>query len=452
MARTKKTARFTGAPRKNIVIKPPQTFPIVAEPSSTPSRVEPTIICRGDHTICISKDGSVYSFGYNRDGAMGHELNRRDYKGILPKKIPSLTNIMAIACGRDFTMCLDMNGTLFTFGVNDEGQLGIGKDKATFPSTHEPQKVDICPIRQISCGRDFAMCLSEDNEVYSFGEGELGHGDLTHCLSPKKIENLKDVEFVDTRGESTFAKTFNNEIFCWGSNGAGQLGLGNTESQSVPFNCTSTWPDNVVDIKCGFFHTLALTSDSLVYSCGSNEIGQIGRDCDDDEMEQYLSDDGVYYLPDEEYSFTMKKIDELSSITRIECGIQFSICIDSKGSLFVFGSNENGSLGLDDDDTRRKPVQSRYISGIIDISSPANHTIARTSTNMIEGWGENESCQLGVETELESYHFSPIQVLLGSEDIWGSNMIKPKAKSARSILPRIKEKDNSPPKKKQKIK
>merc|ERR1712232_257903 len=157
-----------------------------------------------------------------------------------------------------------------------------------------------------SCGYHFTMCLSENGEVYSFGNneyGQLGLGNNENYYSPQLISSLKDVEFIECGGYHIFCKTLNNEIFCWGYNCDGQLGLGNIieQYQNTPILCSSLSNEDFVDIKCGLYHTLVLKLNGDVLSCSANHSGQLGRKSDGN------------------YSTSFQKIEDLSEITRIEC-------------------------------------------------------------------------------------------------------------------------------------
>ena len=123
----------------------------------------------------------------------------------------------------------------------------------------------------------------------------------------------------------------------------------------------------------------------------------------------------------------------LPEITRIECGYNHSICIDINNDLYVFGSNSSRQLGLGDDDNRNKPTKHPSLLNIIDISSRGYHTFVKTTNNEIYAFGNNKYSQLGIKTEDEN-QFTPIRVFEDNEDIWCSNIGKPKAKSARSVV------------------
>ena len=381
------------------------------------------------HTLCISAEGELYSFGANDYGALGRE-QEDDEESISPGVIPSLKNITAVA-GSEHTICLDNEGNVFSFGRNSSGELGLGIDeKCVF----HPQKIDLPPIKQISCGEDFTMCVSITGDLYSFGNnssGQLGVGNTKSCNTPQKIDSLKDIDFVECGLEFTICKTLDNSFYGWGDNRTGQLGISKDECFDSP-NKIEGWPSDCVDIKCGFRYTVVLTSSQEVFSCGYNGEGQIGRPVD-----------GYF-------SSTLQKIETLSGITRIECGYNHSLCMDNNDDLFVFGSNEYGQLGLSNSiQQENTPIKHPSLSNIIDISSKGNSSFVKTVNNEIYAFGNNEFAQLGFYGDF--YIYSPIRVLEDNEDIWYSRTSKSKAKSARSILPRpSNEEDNSPPKKKPK--
>jgi len=72
--------------------------------------------------VALSEDGNVYSWGYGKNGALGH---KETIDVTQPKRIEGLSNIIKIECGCDFTMALDKDGKLWAFGSNNYGQLGL---------------------------------------------------------------------------------------------------------------------------------------------------------------------------------------------------------------------------------------------------------------------------------------------------------------------------------------
>ena len=387
------------------------------------NRVLSTLVCsnfqdRDQITISISSEREVLSFGKAPLGGHGHpEVNI-----FPPKVIPTLKDIVSIACGEEHSLFLDSSGNVYTAGCNGNGQLGFvkKKKKLSFAKSHQPRytheihKVDIPTIKQISCGSKFNICVSEDGCVYSFGDnnaGQLGLDNVNTQFFPKKIESLNDVDFVECGSSFVICKTLNNEIFCWGNNFFGQFGNGTKTNKPSPLK-TVGWPDDVVDIKCGANHTLVLTLNQEVYSCGSNIDGQLGREIDDKSPAHVL-----------------RKIESLAEVSRIECGNKHSMCIDTYHNLYIFGGNSFGQLGLGDTENRKDSIKHPSLLNVIDISKGGFSTFVKTSENEIYAFGKNTCTQLGLQTEEEN-QLTPIRVFLDNENIWYSNNIL-KSKSAR---------------------
>ena len=372
------------------------------------SRVLSTIVCvdgyQKGYTLCISDIGDVYSFGSLVEDDEGDNCLRL---------FPSVSNIQAISCGNNHTMFLDNVGNLFAFGNNEYGQLGI---VGVVDCLH-PQKIELPSIQQVSCGGNFTICLSDDGCLYSFGTnyyGQLGIGNNEKSYSsPQIIKSLENIDFVECGGDHVFCKTLNNDIYSWGNNRMGQLGIENTEDQNLPYKCEN-WPDNIVDIKCGAVHTLVLTENQEVYSCGFNYNGELGL---------------VLF---QDYSSSLKHIERISEIIRIECGEEYSMCIDIYNNVYIFGGNFQGQLGFGDYYRRRKPVKHPSLNDVIDVSKGGSHTFIKTSTNRVYAFGSNYYSQLGVKTE-DKNEINPIQVFHENENIWYSNLQRGlRAKSARN--------------------
>ena len=388
-------------------------------------RSTPTLVSGLYATFSISDDGNLYNMGYRFI---------QDHKEIVvcpPKVIPSLKNIISVATGESHVACVDIEGNVYTLGSNLWGQLGVERNYRVYGNILLPQRVALPPCKQVSCGHLFTICLTKDGLVYSFGynvSGALGTGITeTFCNTPQKLNPLKDVDFIECGAEYTFCMTTNNEIYSWGRNDDGQLGLSHREYADTPNICLDLTNKSIVDIKCGHNHTLVLDSNQLVFSCGYK-----------------------YYDADADYSPVFQQIEGLSDIIRIETGSSHFMCVDKNNDLYIFGNNEHGQLGLGDTKDRGIPVKHPSLSNIIDISRGVHLTFVKTSNNEIYGFGDNSNSQLGIETKDEK-QITPLRVFEDNEDIWCSNIKKPKAKSARSVLPRpSNEEDNSQPKKKQK--
>ena len=330
-----------------------------------------TIACAGNEidyfqcSLFISEEGDVYSKGCGINNSHGHPQHI-----LIPKVIDGLKQIISVV-SKDYTMFLDSNGTVYTLGKEIFGDFD-----SNLPSW-EPYKLDLPPIKQIACCKESGFCVSEIGEVFSFGNnenGQLGHGNYdVHPLNyPKKIESLENIDFIECGSQFVICKNFDNSIFSWGRNDSGQLGT--TTQEYSPTKC-ETWNidiSEIIDITCGYNHTLVLMSNKYVYSCGYNFSGQVGRLVDNTSLE---------------------RIDELSDVVKIECGDNHSLCINSNGNLYVFGDNHCGQLGLGDTENRKTPIKHPSLSNIIDISRGGSNTFVKTSNNEIYAFGFCERVQ-----------------------------------------------------------
>lgn len=125
-------------------------------------------ICGASHTICLSSDGMVYSFGENGGGQCGFPEERNIFKASL---IPNLPKIITIGTGRNHSLCVDENGNLWTFGYNTSGQLGFF---AIYCHT-SPRKVCDLNVTSVSHGfGNHTVVKDEYDSIWVFGSNKLG--------------------------------------------------------------------------------------------------------------------------------------------------------------------------------------------------------------------------------------------------------------------------------------
>ena len=159
--------------------------------------------CSGEyHTITLSNDGTLHSFGYNFHGELGLGHNK-DVS--LPTPIPNLPKISQISCGRFFTVCVDCEGFMWSFGDNNFGQLGRTGNKTEFKV---PQKIeDIPPVLSVSCGFAHTLIITNDDNLWSCGYN--GYGQL--CLGNKE-DKMKPQKTLFSH-ISKISAGFNHSLF-----------------------------------------------------------------------------------------------------------------------------------------------------------------------------------------------------------------------------------------------
>uniref|UniRef100_A0A667H7F8 Regulator of chromosome condensation 2 n=1 Tax=Lynx canadensis TaxID=61383 RepID=A0A667H7F8_LYNCA len=240
---------------------------IITEPEHTKERVKlEGSKCKGQLLIfgatnwdLIGRKEVPKQQGRNEKGQLGHGDTKRVEA---PKLIEGLSHevIVSAACGRNHTLALTETGSVFAFGENKMGQLGLGNQTDAVPS---PAQImyNGQPITKMACGAEFSMIMDCKGNLYSFGcpeYGQLGHNsDGKFIARAQRIEY--DCELVPRRVAIFIEKTKDGQIL------------------PVP---------NVVvrDVACGANHTLVLDSQKRVFSWGFGGYGRLGHAEQKDEM------------------------------------------------------------------------------------------------------------------------------------------------------------------------
>uniref|UniRef100_A0A8B9JSP5 Si:ch73-190m4.1 n=1 Tax=Astyanax mexicanus TaxID=7994 RepID=A0A8B9JSP5_ASTMX len=186
--------------------------------------------------------------------------------------ILSGTKVIQVACGNQHCMALTHDGQLFTWGENSSGQLGLGSGKSNSPQPLRSLRG--IPLAQISAGGDHSFALSLSGTVFGWGRnnaGQLGLGNAENRSTPACVNhlNLKKTVFISCGEDHTATLSKGGTVFTFGSGRFGQLGHNSFRDELRPRVVAALWGSKVSQITCGRNHTLALVSSSnTVYSFG----------------------------------------------------------------------------------------------------------------------------------------------------------------------------------------
>uniref|UniRef100_A0A3B5LU44 HECT and RLD domain containing E3 ubiquitin protein ligase 3 n=1 Tax=Xiphophorus couchianus TaxID=32473 RepID=A0A3B5LU44_9TELE len=239
------------------------------------------VVCGGQHTLFLLHDGSVYTCGSNSCGQLGHN---RD--GTSPELVGALDTqkITMVSCGRAHSMAISEQGQVFAWGAGEGGQLGLGTVEAAVRIPRLVKRLCDHSISQVMCGNQHCIALSRDGQLFTWGQntsGQLGLGKGEPSkLTPHPLKSLAGIPLaqITAGGDHSFALSLSGAVFGWGKNRAGQLGLNDKQDRAVPCHIKFLRSQKVVYISCGDeHHTLALVpSSSMVYAFGCNSHGQLG--------------------------------------------------------------------------------------------------------------------------------------------------------------------------------
>ncbi|EPB88986.1 hypothetical protein HMPREF1544_04247 [Mucor circinelloides 1006PhL] len=206
-----------------------------------------------DNTIFATDKNALYGMGWSADGQLGQGKEDKD----LPSQLPLNLQVKKLSSSTDFTLALDVNGKLWTWGNSEYGQGVQGKviDRILEPleiTNVEGQVVDI------AAGGPFSVLLTKDGNVYTCGYGALGLGkDTIQTLESTQVKGLLDVAKVYAATDYAAAITTSGELYTWGLNGPScRLGTGSSQHAFEPMRINID--REVVDLSLGTNHALAI--------------------------------------------------------------------------------------------------------------------------------------------------------------------------------------------------
>ena len=345
-----------------------------------------------DYNFIIDNKNDIYSWGKNSNGQCGF-ANKEVIKSPRQVFIPELMEndyIEDIICGNNSTYFISNNKKIFLCGFN------IILKKNWFVPTLLELNFD-SNILQIKCGEDFTLFLTEKGNVYSMGfgdEGQLGIQNILneyeqkkYCSKPTKI--LNSIKLISNGNKHSFAISYKGEIFCWGNNNKGQLGLNYCEDMKGGEEyCYVFTPEKLQDyieeieiknIECGKNFSFFQTKNNDLLACGNNDKEQLG--IHDNTPSQHMSTKmcNDFIIPTEIEQFSLLKV------IKIACGEEHCIAIikDTISDLlniWCWGDNNYGQLGLGSHVKISKPKPNHFLLEFInhmpiDISVGNNHSI-----------------------------------------------------------------------------
>ncbi len=245
--------------------------------SSTPSweKTAPVLALGWYHSVYIDEWNELYSWGSNVTGQLGlGDLVDRTY----PEYIEGNTVWTTVAAGSRHTCAIDSAQDLFCWGVNAEGQLGTGDNEDQVRPTLINHGESSIGWRSVATGGLHSCGLRVDGSLWCWGAnpaGQLGIGrELGNQTTPQRVGLNSDWIAVYTKVRFNCAINAAHELFCWGDNSNGQLGQGDTTDRATPM---PTAPERRwQSIAPGPLHACGITDAHELFCWGDNTYGQLG--------------------------------------------------------------------------------------------------------------------------------------------------------------------------------
>ena len=299
----------------------------------------------------------------------------------------------AVAAG---TWAVPPQPHLFSWGLNINGGLGLG-DTANRSS---PTQVGaLTNWMQIAAGgySNTSAAIKTNGTLWCWGAngyGQLGTGNTTYYSSPKQIGALTNwLQVSSGRYQASAAIKTDGTLWVWGKGAYGQLGLGNTTSYSSPKQVGSL--TNWAKVQMANARVAAIKTDGTLWTWGYNDTGGLG-----------LGNATSYSSP--------KQVGSLTDWSKISGVGNFVTAIKTDGTLWSWGYNGNGQLGLGNITNYSSPKQVGILTNWADLSSGMFSTLAVKTDGTLWAWGYGLFGQLGQGNTTD--YSSPKQI--GSLTTW----------------------------------
>jgi uncharacterized repeat protein (TIGR01451 family) len=226
------------------------------------------------YSLALDRDGRVWAWGSNSEGQLG--LGTSDFSThSTPVVVPGLNEVSFIAAGSGFNVAVRNDGTVWTWGRNDNGQLG-----AAGSSTNRPAQVSgVSGVRAVAVSQNHVLALLADGTVMGWGLNTFGQAGSSNFVyvnpTPAPVAGLTGVTGIAAGSGFSLAVKSDGTVWEWGLN-AEQLGNDVINSSPQPNPAMVNGITNAVSVAAGSRHGLALLNDGSLRAWGINYQGQIG--------------------------------------------------------------------------------------------------------------------------------------------------------------------------------
>ncbi len=315
-----------------------------------------------------------------------------------------LSDVRSIAAGGGQTLAVRNDGTLWAWGLNQHGQVGIG----TTNDVEEPVQVGIdANWRTVSegAGANHSLAIRDDGTLWAWGDnrfGQLGLGHTNEVYEPLQVGTNAHWESVAAGLQHTVAIMTDGTLWAWGKNRFGQLGNGTTNRTFAPMQIGTDANWQAVSVSTGdpqrtdpyytdqrFSHTTALRNDGTLWAWGNNQAGQLGIGTQADTPPYGVTEP--------------TQVGTDSDWRAVSAGGFHNLALRTNGTLWGWGVNDYGQLAIGQEILGNQggtngPVQIGTNADWLVVYAGGKHSMGIRLDHTLWAWGSDQGGQLGIET------------------------------------------------------
>jgi alpha-tubulin suppressor-like RCC1 family protein len=379
------------------------------------------------HTIALKTNGTIWTWGRNRYGQLGLGNTQTRWT---PAQVIIGSDIdwSLVAGGSYHTIALKTGGTIWTWGWNNYGQLGLGDTQNRLTPAQIIIGSDI-DWSLVSGGAFHSIALKTGGMLWTWGNnafGQLGIGDTSHRRTPVQIGIQTDWSIIETGDDYSLGLKLNGIVWAWGKNEYGQLGLQDTMNRNTPTLVIIGLPEAPANLSA-----IVISSSEIILSWADNANNEAGF-----RIERKTGRDGTYdeivpqggigpnvttwsdisaggFAPATCYYYRIRAFNNFGNSiysnevynavsgnwTEVSAGYYYTVGRKSTNTIWTWGKNDYGQLGLGDSGnstSRNTPTLIGSDSDWAKVIAGYYHAIGHKTTGTLWTWGYNNLGQLGL--------------------------------------------------------